>query len=155
MMPNHWNTPQYTVSSQESLAKPKFEGEKIMSLRKTSEPWFTYTNFPCYVSQTYFVIKPVNINVKVLIAILNSNVIHFWLRNKGKKQGNLLQVDKAQLLALPIKFPNASDDPEINTLIIKSIDLIVESTKKLNEAESEPQRTLLTQRIKTESRKLN
>ncbi|OYD15920.1 methyltransferase, partial [candidate division WOR-3 bacterium JGI_Cruoil_03_44_89] len=33
-----------------------FEGEKIISLRKTKEPHFTYTNFFCYVSQTYFII---------------------------------------------------------------------------------------------------
>ena len=43
-----------------------FEGEKIISLRKTSEPYFTYTNFPCYVTQTYFIIKPEDINLKFL-----------------------------------------------------------------------------------------
>ena len=34
-----------------------FTGEKILSLRKCVEPTFTYTNFDCYVSQTYFSIK--------------------------------------------------------------------------------------------------
>jgi adenine-specific DNA-methyltransferase len=56
-----------------------FEGTKIISLRKTSKPYFTYTEFPCYVSQTYFVIKPGDIDLKYLTAILNSKLIYFWL----------------------------------------------------------------------------
>src|SRR5690606_29180547 len=32
-----------------------FVGEKIISLRKCAIPTFTYTDFDCYVSQTYFV----------------------------------------------------------------------------------------------------
>ena len=34
-----------------------FKGEKIVSLRKTAEPCFTYTDFDCYVLQSYNVIK--------------------------------------------------------------------------------------------------
>lgn len=40
-----------------------FIGEKIMSLRKTMNGEFTYTDYPCYVSQSYFVIKPEDINL--------------------------------------------------------------------------------------------
>ena len=80
-----------------------FLGEKLVSLRKTDRPQFTYTDFPCYVSQTYFVIKPTDINLKYLAAILNSSVCHFWLDKKGKKQGEALQIDKAPLLEMPIR----------------------------------------------------
>ena len=133
-----------------------FEGEKIISLRKTMEPHFTYTDFPCYVSQTFFVIKPKDVNLKVLTAILNSDVIHFWLRSRGKKQGNLLQVDKTQLLALPIKLPdNTPKGNEINQAMNESMNIIIETIKKLNKAEGEGQKELFLKRIKIEIDKLN
>ena len=133
-----------------------FEGEKIISLRKTREPHFTYTDFPCYVSQTFFVIKPKDVNLKVLTAILNSDVIHFWLRSRGKKQGNLLQVDKAQLLALPIKLPNNTPKGnEISQAMNESMNIIIETIKKLNKAEGEGQKELFLKRIKIEIDKLN
>jgi adenine-specific DNA-methyltransferase len=79
-----------------------FKDEKIISLRKCAKPTFTFTDFECYVSQTFFVIKSNRINQKYLTAILNSKVIEFWLRYKGKMQGDLFQVDKAPLLEIPI-----------------------------------------------------
>ncbi len=132
-----------------------FEGEKIISLRKTIEPHFTYTDFPCYVSQTFFVIKPKNVNLKVLTAILNSDIMHFWLRNKGKKQGNLLQIDKPQLLALPIRLPeNSLEETKINKKIIESMNLIIGTTKKLNESEREAQKDIFKTRINNETEKI-
>lgn len=80
-----------------------FQGEKIISLRKCSDrPTFTYTDFDAYVSQTYFVIKTNRINQKYLTSLLNSKLIEFWLRYKGKMQGFNFQVDKEPLLEIPI-----------------------------------------------------
>ena len=83
-----------------------FKGEKIISLRKCSDrPTFTYTNFPCYVSQTYFVIKPKDIDLKYLTGLLNSNLVKFWLKHKGKMQGNNFQIDKKPIMNIPIYKP--------------------------------------------------
>jgi adenine-specific DNA-methyltransferase len=82
-----------------------FKGEKIISLRKCAEPTFTYTDYDCYVSQTFFVIKSLRINMKFLTALLNSQLIAFWLRHKGKMQGHQFQVDKEPLLEIPIIKP--------------------------------------------------
>lgn len=80
-----------------------FKGEKIISLRKCPKrPTFTYTNFDAYVAQTFFVIKTNRINLQYLTAILNSKVIQFWLRHKGKMQGNNYQIDKEPLINIPI-----------------------------------------------------
>lgn len=80
-----------------------FQGEKIIALRKCAfEPIFTYTDFDCYVSATFYVIKTERINQRYLIAILNSKLIAFWLRRKGKMQGNNYQLDKEPLLQIPI-----------------------------------------------------
>jgi adenine-specific DNA-methyltransferase len=83
-----------------------FKGEKIITLRKcANKPVFTYTNFDCYVSATFYVIKTKRVNQKFLVALLNSTLIAFWLKNKGKMQGNNYQIDKEPLLNLPIVNP--------------------------------------------------
>ncbi len=80
-----------------------FKGEKIITLRKcVGEPKFTYTDFDCYVSATFYVIKTQRLNQKYLISLLNSKLIAFWLKNKGKMQGNNYQLDKEPLLEIPI-----------------------------------------------------
>jgi adenine-specific DNA-methyltransferase len=91
-----------------------FLGEKILSIRKTDKPKFSLVDFPCYVSQTYYVIKPKNINLKYLLGILNSKLIYYWLDKKGKKQGDALQIDKAPILKIPINFLNLKNDSEKN-----------------------------------------
>lgn len=83
-----------------------FKGEKVIAVRKCAEPAFTYTDFDCYVSATFYVIKTERVNLKYLTAILNSKLVAFWLRNKGKMQGNNYQIDKEPLLAIPIYKPS-------------------------------------------------
>ena len=80
-----------------------FKGEKIVSLRKCSiRPVFTYTDFDCYVSATFYVIKTERINQIFLTGFLNSSICAFWLRYKGKMQGNNYQIDKEPLINIPI-----------------------------------------------------
>jgi len=97
-----------------------FKGEKILSLRKCSSPTFTYSNNDCYVSQTYNIIKTNQINQLYLVALLNSKLVKFWLKYKGKLQGNNYQIDKEPLLEIPIKEPNN----EIINEVIKHLDNI-------------------------------
>lgn len=94
-----------------------FLGEKIISLRKCKLPTFTYTDFDCYVSQTFFVIKTNRINQKYLTAIFNSSIIAFWLRHKGKMQGDLFQIDKAPILEIPIPTATEAKQQAIATLV--------------------------------------
>lgn len=48
------------------------------------------------------VIKSARINPKYLTLLLNSKLIEFWLRYKGKMQGNNFQIDKEPILSIPI-----------------------------------------------------
>jgi adenine-specific DNA-methyltransferase len=121
-----------------------FEGTKIISLRKTSKPCFTYTEFPCYVSQTYFVIKPDDINLKYLTAILNSNLIYFWLYHKGKKQGEQLQVDKEPLLDIPIV--NTTDKAKHDHLV-SLVDKMLELKQKEAAEKNQQLKTMITRQI--------
>lgn len=80
-----------------------FNGEKIIVQRKCpKEPIFSYTNFDCYISATFYVIKTNRINQKYMVALLNSKLIAFWLKFKGKMQGDNFQIDKEPLLSIPI-----------------------------------------------------
>ncbi|MGE5533340.1 MAG: Eco57I restriction-modification methylase domain-containing protein [Bacillota bacterium] len=90
-----------------------FKGNKIISLRKCEMPTFTYTNFDCYVSLTFYVIKSQRIDLKYLTCLLNSNLIAFWLKNKGKMQGNNFQIDKEPLMQLPIRVPENDDKNKV------------------------------------------
>lgn len=100
-----------------------FEGEKILSLRKTSKVSFTYTNFPCYVSRAFLIIKPNNINLKFLVGLLNSKLINYWLYYKGKRQGEQLQIDKEPLLELPLISPPDTDKQKIISLVNQMLSL--------------------------------
>jgi len=90
-----------------------FKGEKIMVIRKSpKEPVFTYTDFPCYVSAAFYVIKTKDVNIKYLTALLNSKLVKFWLDHKGKKQGNNFQVDDEPLSQIPlIKVSKEEQNP--------------------------------------------
>jgi hypothetical protein len=118
-----------------------FKGEKIVSLRKTAEPCFTYTDFDCYVSQSYNVIKTTRFNLKFLTALLNSNVIKFWLRHKGKMQGDNFQVDKEPLLAIPLVLVSAEEQAPLITLA----DQMLETQSRLQQALSDEDKKLLEQ----------
>mgnify|MGYP000981596448 CR=1 FL=1 len=112
-----------------------FEGEKILSLRKCIEPTFTYSDGDCYVSQTYNVIKTDRVNMKFLVALLNSKLIKFWLFYKGKLQGNNYQVDKAPLLEIPIKTPSSNKLGKIE-MYLENIRKSIEIRTAISEIDS-------------------
>jgi len=122
-----------------------FKGEKIIAVRKCIEPTFAYTDFDCYVSATFYVIKSERLYMKYLTAILNSKLIAFWLKNKGKMQGNNYQIDKEPLLSLPLKnVPNSEQQPFIEVVdkilsITKENDYLKNSTKQAKVKEYERQ----------------
>lgn len=94
-----------------------FQGEKIISVRKCAKPTFTYVEFDSYVSQTFFVIKTKRINIKYLTGLLNSRLVTFWLKHKGKMQGTNYQIDKQPLLAIPLISPTLEEQMPIANLV--------------------------------------
>ncbi len=137
-----------------------FKGEKIFSLRKCSgKPTFTYTNFDAYVNRTFLIIKTVRINQKYLTALLNSSVIAFWLKLKGKMQGNNYQIDKNPLLELPLILPNEIKQEEISNMVMVIIEnnqkitdynQLLHSSKKKNEFDREIQLVKELNKLKVE-----
>ena len=105
-----------------------FKGQKIIVARKCIEPQFSFCDFDSYVSATFNIIKTDRFNLKFLVAILNSKVIKFWLKNKGKMQGTNFQIDNEPLLNIPIiNLPSISQTP-----FIAIVDEILAITNKLD-----------------------
>ncbi len=115
-----------------------FIGEKILSIRKCLTPSFSYVSFDSYVNRTYNVIKTKRINMKYLTAILNSSVTKFWLKEKGKLQGDLLQVDINPILSIPIV--NSSQNDHIAVLFDKITILVNEFRSSQKKFESSMKR---------------
>jgi len=101
-----------------------FIGESIVAQRKCpNRPSFTYTDFNCYVSATFYIIQTGRLNMKYLTGLLNSKLIAYWLRNKGKMQGNNYQIDKEPLLAIPLIKPTDKFSKSIEKIVIKILSL--------------------------------
>lgn len=113
------------------------KGEKILSVRKCAVPTFAYTPEEAYVMMSFNVIRSKRINLKYLTGLLNSKLIAFWLRKKGKMQGNAYQLDKEPLLEIPIYKPADKDANEIAKLVDKILSL-----KQQGKDSSEPENTI-------------
>lgn len=119
-----------------------FKGEKVVAVRKCALPTFTYTDFDCYVSATFYVIKSDRIGMKYLTGLLNSKLIAFWLKHKGKMQGSNYQIDKEPLLALPIKTPSEKQQKEISDLVDEIIALMAKPDYTASAAKQEKVKSL-------------
>ncbi len=109
-----------------------FLGEKIICQRKCiGKPSFAYAAFPTYVSATFYVIKTERFDLKFLTGLLNSKLIAFWLRHKGKMQGRNYQIDKEPLLQIPIKSIG-----EIDKQIVQQVEKILQSKRTAPETDT-------------------
>lgn len=77
---------------------------RLITQGRALAPTFVYTENDCYPSRALFVITSNRFNLKFLCAILNSKLIKYWLKNKGKMQGACFQIDKGPLLSIPIQY---------------------------------------------------
>ncbi len=93
------------------------EGAKILSVRKCDIPTFVYTDIPAYVMMAINIIKTKRINLKYLTGILNSKLVTFWLKHRGKMQGTNYQIDKQPLLSIPLISPPSEEQIPIANLV--------------------------------------
>ncbi len=104
-------------------------GEKIVCGVRTKSPGFFYTKDEYYGSRALNLIKTVRINLKYLTGILNSKLSYFWLKNKGKQLGDLLQIDKGPLMEIPICVGDKKQQKQITILVDKMLELNKELQK--------------------------
>jgi len=102
-------------------------GEKILSVRKCVDyPIFVYFEPEAYVMMAINIIKTSRWNMKFLTGVLNSKLIAFWLRHKGKMQGSNYQVDKEPLQGIPLPII----DRNLQQPIIDLVNTILDKKKE-------------------------
>ena len=74
-------------------------------------------NFDSFVSRAYLIIKTNRVNQKYLTGLLNSTLIKYWLKHRGKMQGANFQIDKEPLQQIPIVTPAINVQELIATIV--------------------------------------
>lgn len=120
----HWSREENTFS----------QGEKIVVPRKCVYPTFTYTTKPAYVMMSMNIIMSKRLKLKYLSALLNSKLIEFWLRNKGKMQGLNFQLDKEPLQQIPIKLASIN----VQNRLAGILDNVIAAVAKQADADIKP-----------------
>jgi len=106
-----------------------FLGKKILVVRKsTLRPCFSYIDFDSYVDRTFNIIKPNDINLKYLTGVLNSKLVAFYLKNKGKMQGSNYQLDMQPICKIPIAIASQKQQIEI----IEKVELLMQINGKID-----------------------
>lgn len=125
-------------------------GPKILAVRKCEEPTFAYTERDAYVMMAFNVIKTDRIDLKYLTGLLNSRVMRFWLRHRGKMQGHHFQIDKEPLLALPLHAPSPAQQQKV----ARMVDKLIECREELQEAKTSAEQEQLSRLFKQRDEKL-
>jgi type I restriction-modification system DNA methylase subunit len=116
-----------------------FEGEKIINPQHTQQIVFAYLNEPIYSSRDVYYITPKNRklkeSLKFVCAILNSNIVKFWLKHKGKRKGVAYELKTTPLSKIPFRCIDFSNNKEIRThdVIVKKVEAMIEMKKRLAE----------------------
>nr|WP_255711140.1 MULTISPECIES: Eco57I restriction-modification methylase domain-containing protein [unclassified Corynebacterium] len=80
-----------------------YSGERIFVIRKAvGRPRFSLIDFEAYFTRTFNVIKTDRIDNMFLTCVLNSSLIAYWFKFRGKMQGDNYQIDMRPLGAVPI-----------------------------------------------------
>lgn len=80
-------------------------------------PTFVYTKENFYGSRALFFIQTSRFDMKFLTGLFNSKLIAFWLKYKGKIQGNLYKIEKEPLLNIPIPKITKSNQKIVDRII--------------------------------------
>lgn len=103
-----------------------FDREKIVVPYRNKSLSFTLSEKEFYSAEDiYYIIINDDylnkINIKSLLAILNSKVIRYWYSIKGKGKGSIFEFTSAPLRKIPIRFPTSPQESKIILLVDKML----------------------------------
>ena len=104
--------------------KLNFESNKIVSPQRAKKNIFSFNNIPWYASaDVYFITNKDNkdlneqIELKYVLALLNSKLYYHWFYHKGKRKGVMLELYQKPLSEVPIKIISKADQiPFVETV---------------------------------------
>lgn len=126
--------------------------EKIVNSRRAKSNVFALETKQYYEQSDIMitVIKPefiARFPAKYVLALLNSKLFYVWMKNKGKRKGDMLELYGKPLEEIPVKLATSEQvtrivelvniglDSEITDDLLKSIDNIIFDIYELSEAE--------------------
>jgi len=101
------------------------KGAKLVWAKRTEGRKFTYTENEFYGTANLFFIKSNRVNLKYLTALLNSKLFYFYMSEKLKHTGDLLQIDKNQFMKIPLYAPDELSQ------FINLVNTIISSKEKI------------------------
>lgn len=107
-----------------------FESAKIVVPQRSRENIFGFNEIPWYASADVYFLTEFQISYKVLLGILNSSLIYFWLYNMGKKKGEYLELYQKPLGEIPIAKCNFDFEEKMNNMIALVFESGSESLQK-------------------------
>lgn len=103
-----------------------FESPKIVAPQRSNENTFGYNESPWYASaDVYFITSKevMNVELKYLLALLNSKVYYQWLYHRGKRKGEALELYQVPLSEIPIKIISKGDQRPFIALVNKILSI--------------------------------
>jgi len=97
-------------------------GERLVFASRTYECNFTVTSEPLYGTRNLFFVKSDQVNLKYIAALLNSKLMFFYMHQRLKHTGDLLQIDKNQFIKIPFYIPSKEVQKEFAIKVQAIID---------------------------------
>ena len=114
----------YCMSRYASDYVDLFEKEKIIYSEIVPEPRFVYDDEHYYMEATGFLLSSNSINLKYLVALLNSKLLFWYFKDIGYNLGGKgFRYKKIFIEELPIKFTNITIEKNINAIVDKILNL--------------------------------
>ena len=117
-----------------------FEGPKIICPQRSFINTFGYNECSWYASADVYFIKESDSRfpLKCILGLLNSKLYYYWLYNRGKRKGEMLELFQVPLAEIPVPeltLPQAKRLTQIVNKCIESVDrelLMIEAEEALN-----------------------
>lgn len=103
--------------------KINFNDEKIVCPYRAKSNVFGYNNIPWYAGRDVYFLVNFNENINYIMGVLNSTLIKFWLKNKGKMKGDIFEIYPEPLRNIPIITVNNSIKREIELKVKEIIEI--------------------------------
>ena len=102
--------------------KINFNEDKIVCPYRAKSNIFAYNNIPWFAGRDVYFLVNFNEDIKYILGVLNSKLIKFWLKNKGKMKGDIFEIYPEPLRNIPIITKNEILKEEIKLKVNEIID---------------------------------
>lgn len=106
--------------------KSMFENEKIVNPYRSKENYFALVRGPWYASADVFytVSTSKDLSNAALCAILNSNLVRYWLMNRGKRKGDLMELKSTPIGEIPLPVPDPTTESNLAQLVEEILNIL-------------------------------